>query len=400
MDVSKLFDGSRKIEVKQEKLGDEYFLMEPHNEKPNSCPHSVFDVSDYNENDVVALIDGDWLTFSATSNEMERFITCEIDGEVHEFSGYEKLKDYLISQGRLDEYKDIETKKGQRNKELYVSLGNVKKKVSSIVKEIGANKVIIALGSTGNKRLDLPLPKYHGRYKGNRDDGWIPETLPACKEWTRKKWKTWWSVDKETDDDVTIIFHLLLNKGVKVYIAGIDKDYNQEHWGGLYLIGHHKQPTWYDNTEENALGYLEIVEREVKSRKTKKATGKFTSDVKGHGDMFLAYQILSEDKADNYSGKSFLKEFGTKKKFGDKEVVKLLSKCKTRKELWQTVYDIFKKHLPKEFEYVAWNDEVIKSSPLHACDLFYKCACMMKYQGFEANITELFDKLGVDYDEE
>lgn len=373
------------------------YLFESHNDPINTCPYSVFDVSNYNQNDVVALIDGDWLTFSATSNEMERFIICEIDGIRKEFSGLEKLKEFLVADGRGDEYKTIKYEKGQRNKPLYVSLGNIKKKVASIVKETNATKVIIVLGSTGNKRLELPLPKYHGQYKGNRD-GWIPDTLPEAKEWTRKKWKSWWSVDKESDDDVTIIFHKLLGKGIKVFICGVDKDYNQEHFGGLFLIGHHDKPTWYDNTEENALGYLEIVEREVISRKTGKPSGKFTSDVKGHGDMFLAYQILSEDKADNYSGKSFLKEFGNKKKFGDVEVVRLLSKCKTRKQLWQTVYDTFKTYLPESFEYIAWNDEVIQSSPLHACDLFYKCACMMKYAGFVANVTDLFDELGVVYE--
>ena len=385
-------------EYKTKKYTDEELLMVKHNEPINTCPNAVFDVSDYTEDDIVLLIDGDWLTFSATSNEMERFITCNIDGECIEFSGYNKYKEYLKSLGRVDEYSVENCIKGQRNKELFISLGNIKRKVGSLIEKTKANKVIIALGCIDNKRLYLPLPKYKGRYKAQRGSEWIPETLPEAKEWTRKKWVSWWSVGKETDDDVTIIFHSLLDKGVKVYLCGIDKDYNQEHYGGLYLIGHHEEPTWYDNTEENALGFLKLVDREVIDRKTKKGSGKYTSDVKGHGDMFLAYQILSEDSADNYSGKSFLKEFGDKKTFSDKEVVKLLSKCKSRKELWQTVFDTFKKHLPESFEYISWDDKVIKSSPLHAVDLFYKCACMMKHQGFEANIVDLFDELGVDYD--
>lgn len=372
-------------------------LMYKHNSK-NFMYWKEFDDSFIKDDDVVALVDADYLTFVSASKEMERYIVVNINGKDKEFSGFTELKKHIKSLGLESEYQEISKTaiKKQRNHKdaLNYAKASVKKKIRNIIEETGATVVALFMGSDGNHRDSLPLPMLESdgiscwRYKGQREPEWVPLTLDPLKDWSLFNWRSHWSVGRETDDDITITFHKLRNRGVKVYLCGIDKDFNQEQWGGLFIVGHHEHATWFDETEENKLGWLEI----DRTNKVPK--------VKGHGDMFLAYQVLTEDVADNYSSKKFLSQLGFAGSFGDVTAVKYLSKAKTRKELWQSVYDYFKKNLPETLTYVdCFGIEHKDCKPIYFADLYYKCAKMMEHTEYVADITELFDELGVEYDE-
>lgn len=331
---------------------EEETLPEP--SKRNRIPYKNIDLSGYQETDKVGLIDGDWLAYS---------VCCT-----------------------LSEWDEI-----------YVAKGRINKKIEAFVQASECNKLIVFCGSTGNFRFDLPLPKRlntvadnSGKYKDNRREQVSPPFLEEIKEWLMTKYVSWWSVCMEADDAIVISSVNLTNRGICSYIFGIDKDYNQIHGGGLAIVGHQDIPTFFKDCEENRFGELHIVERTV--TKEDGSTYK-VKDVKGHGDKFLVYQCLTEDAADNYSCKNFIKNNFNGGNFGDAAAVKYINTATDRKHLWQLYLNRLEEKLPPEFEYEAWNGSIVKSTPFDIADLYFKCACMIRKEGIRPDLESYMEEM-------
>ena len=369
-------------------------LMVKHSLPTNTKKWGQFDTSIINDDDVVLLVDGDWLCFTSASEEMERFINVYIDGVKHKFKGMTQYKDWCKENNRLDEYKKHKIEKGQYNhpKAISFAKASVKKKIRKGIEATGATKVVIFCGSTGNHRNELPLPmlcdKKYYNYKGQREGEWIPDTLSEIKDWSMSNWLSHWAVFEESDDCITIAKHTLFKRGIKCYTYGVDKDFCQDHIGGLFLVGRHETPVYFQGKEEDKLGWVKAVKTSGNSDK-----------MLGQGDKFLCYQILTYDTVDNYSAYSVLRKYGTLKNFSYTQCAKYLNQFNTQQELWQGVYDFFTKHLPSEFEYVDCFGNTVKSSPLHMLDLHFKCACMRTHKDHVCDVVEdRLKPLGVKYD--
>lgn len=386
-EVGKTYNKPKKDYAKEA----EELLMVKHNNPKNTERWEQFDCSQFNKDDVVLLIDADWITFSSASNEMKRYVEFTHNGITHEFTGYKPMKKWCI-ENDVEYNPELGIKKQSNHQNAVIfAKSSIKKKVASGIYKTGANKVVMFCGSTGNHRDKLPLPKLcDGKiynYKGDRPIEWIPETLPEIKDWTMGNWLSHWAVFEETDDCLTIAKHTLDKLGIKCYIMGVDKDFRGENIGGTYIIGHQENPEYFVDTEENRLGW-------IKASKTTGGSGKML----GRGDMFLAYQIIDGDSADGYSAKDMMKKFGTLKQFGYKGVEKYLTQFKTRKELWQGVVDHFKKYLPEEFEYEDCFGVKHKATPMTMLNLYYKCAKMREYQEHIPDVIEdRLKPLGVEY---
>ena len=322
--------------------------------KKNRVPYKNIDLSGYKPTDVVGLLDGDWLAYS---------VCCT-----------------------LTQWDSINVAKGRINK-----------KIEAFIRESRCNEIIIFCGSTGNFRFDLLLPKRintvadnSGKYKDNRRDQETPPFLEEIKNWLQKKYKSWWSVCMEADDSIVISSVYLTEKGIQSYIYGIDKDYNQIHGGGLALVGHQDTPTFFLDNEENRLGELNIIERLVTREN---GTTYVAKDVKGHGDKFLVYQCLTEDAADNYSCKNFIKNNFSGGNFGDKVAVNYINQARTREELWTLYLDYLEDKLPPVFEYEAWNGTIVKATPFDIADLYFKCACMIRKEGVRPDLKSYLEEI-------
>ena len=368
-------------------------VVRDYSKKRNNVNWGQFDTSVFDKDDIILLVDGDWLAFASTSNEMVRSVDFEHDGKVINFeSCYTGIKKYC-NENNLDYVPNCGVKKHyMKDNSIRNAKSTIKKKLFKAISKTKATKVVMFLGSTGNHRSSLPLPKLnnigHFNYKGQREPEWTPTDLPEIKKWLHDTWMSHWAMDEEADDCITITKHELDTKGVKSYIHGVDKDYNGEQIGGLYILGHQTNPEWWEDTEENKLGW-------IRSTKTKGNSNKMI----GHGDMFLAYQIITSDDADNYSAKAMLKGFGTLKSFGIKDCEKYLIQFKTRKELWQGVLDFFIKYLPSEFEYEDCFGVTHKATPLTMLDLYFKCAKMREHKDHIADvINDRLKPLGIPYD--
>lgn len=361
---------------------DKNLLMVKHNKPQNKNYWGQFDCSFFSKEDIVLLVDGDWLAFSTSSNEMERLVRFDYKGESHEFKGcFTEMKKFCKDNGIL--YNPLDGSKFQKNhsKALEFAKSSCKKKLRKVILETGATTVVIFCGSTGNHRDSIPLPVLDNdrvfNYKGQRESEWIPETLKPLKKWLMSNWLSHWAVGEEADDCITIAKHTLDDLGIKSYIHGVDKDFNGEMVGGLYIIGHQESPQWFEDTPENRLGWVEATKTEGGSDK-----------MKGHGDMFLAYQILCNDEADNYSGKKALKVLGSCKTFSNKQCEKYLMQFKTREDLWQGIVDHFKNHLPDEFTYKDCFGKTVFGNPVDLLNVFYMCAKMREYKDHKPNIYE------------
>lgn len=335
----------------EDELEDEVL---PEAGKRNRVPYKNFDLSGFTVHDKVGLIDGDWLAYS---------VCCTL-------SPWD---------------------------EDYVAKGRINKKIAAFVEASGCNKLIIFCGSTGNFRFDLLLPKRintvadnSGKYKANRKDQEAPPYLEEIKDWMMRKHPSWWAVCMEADDAIVISSIDLTSRGIESYIFGIDKDYNQIHGGGLAIIGHQATPTFFEDNEENRLGELHIVPRTVVREN---GTSYVVKDVKGHGDKFLVYQCLTEDTADNYSAKNFLKNNFNAGNFGDQVAVKYINQATTRKELWELYIQHFESKLPAEFEYEVWNGTIVKATPFDIADLYFKCACMIRKEGVRPDLKSYMEEM-------
>lgn len=318
----------------------------------NTIPFKNIDLSKYTKRDTVGLIDGDWLAYS---------VCCTLS----------------------------------EDDEIYVAKGRINQKIENFVRDSGVTELIVFCGSTGNFRLDLPLPKRinttadnSGRYKDNRRDTEAPPFLLEIKQWMMKKNPSWWAVGIESDDCIVMSSVYLTMKRIKNYIYAIDKDFNQIHGGGLAIVGHQEKPTLFSDNEENRLGWLEIVPRTMI-----RPDGSVykVNDVRGHGDKFLVYQSLTEDTADNYSCKNFLKNNFNAGNFGDIVAVKYINQATTRSELWELYLNRFTESLPENFQYEAWDGTLIDATPFIMADLYFKCACMIREEGV---IPSLSDYIG------
>lgn len=359
----------------------------------NTIKWKQFDTSHITPNDVVAIIDGDWLAFTATSMEMERAVAFEYNGKRHVFKGlYTEMKEFC-KQHNIP-YEPSLGVKVQKNHPSAVNFAksSIKKKVRHIIEATGATKVVMICGSTGNVRSRLPLPKLSNdriwSYKGQREDGWIPKTLTEVKTWLMSSWESHWAVGEEADDCITVTSQELCNKGVKAYIVGIDKDYCCEQFGGLYLIGRHETPVYLDKNEGNALGWVQAYKSEGGSEK-----------MLGQGDRFLCYQILHFDEPDNYWCAKTLRVLGTGGNFSFKQCEKYLMSCNTRKELWEKVLKRFTDNLPEKFTYEDCFGVWRESTPLDMLRLFYSAAKMREYADHTPCVIEdRLKPLGVTYD--
>lgn len=367
--------------------------MVRHGKPRNTKIWEQFDTSIFTKDDIVLLIDGDWAVFSATSKEMERYIEVELGGLNLRFEGYRGMEAYCVA--NEIPYEPRLAVKHQSNHENAVNYAKatIKKKVAKAIEQTGATQVVFFCGSSGNHRDYLPLPniddEHFYNYKGQRETEWIPETLPEVKEWVLGSWLSHWSVGEEADDSITIAKKSLDQRGIKTFLMGVDKDFCGEQIGGLYIIGHHEEPVYYEDTPENRLGWIEA---------TKTAGG--SDKMKGHGDMFLAYQILTEDVADNYSAKKFCGKYGTLKRFGFKACEKYLMQAQSQQELWQLVVDHFKAYLPEKYEYTdCFGAKHVDQTPLDALKLYYRCAKMREYKDHRPDVVEdRLKPLGVNYE--
>lgn len=206
------------------------------------------------------------------------------------------------------------------------------------------------------------------KYK-DRDYSMRPLALDAVTEYLRNKFKADVIRDIEADDMCVISAFKQPNK----FIIGEDKDY----WGcpvNFYDVNRRERGI----VNCNKLGHLFLDEK---------------GNVRGEGRIHLYYQIASQDDVDVYKANCF-----SDVDWGSKGAYKALVNCKTDKECFQVLVDIFKMLYPEPKTIIGWRgDEIL-------IDWFYVLQEMFWMANMKKTVDEplvdvkaVLERLGVQY---
>lgn len=222
------------------------------------------------------------------------------------------------------------------------------------------------------------------KYKGNRDKALRPLHLDALKDYLIAKQNCELITGIEADDACSMTIYNAWKKWTKtrndsdkVVLAFTDKDYLQCA-GFLY---HPDTQQFFQGGERFGRLYKE-------DRFTK------TPTYKGEGRLFLYFQILSGDDADNYFANSGNPEM----KWGDAKAFSLLKDTKSDKEAWQVLVDSYKTLYPSKKTIKGWRGDDIEIDWLYMLQENTTLAHMLRWDGDKLEVKPLLDKLGVEYE--
>ncbi len=241
------------------------------------------------------------------------------------------------------------------------------------------------------------------KYKGNRDGSIRPLHLDDLKEYLVRNHSCQVVYDPdptknvEADDMCTMDSYDAYAKWFKtqctddiLWLAFVDKDYWQ---GAGHLYNTNKMKRLVQGSVFGGL-YWDEVKKEVS----------------GCGRMWLYFQVMNGDDADNYFANS-----ASPMKWADKSAYDILKDAKNDKEAWEAMVKGYKLLYPAPKSIIGWRGyedpkdrKILKdNSEDFRIEIDWKSmlqenftlAKMLRWRGDTTNVLEVMDKLGVKYDE-
>jgi hypothetical protein len=260
-------------------------------------------------------------------------------------------------------------------------LHSVKQKIKSIEKHLGQQKTHIVMGTGENFRHKLLMPK---KYKWNREGSHKPLLLNETREYLTNIKKAEVCTGIEADDQLSIYQyngHLgFLETGKHTTIVScVDKDARS-------TDGQLNNPTTSSGGKFvypepliiNGLGELYLTPK---------------GEPKGHGRAWLYYQILFGDPTDGYSPTDgLIKGYGKKSAFDD------LVDCKTDKEYWERIVEVYHDWFPTGLQYEAWEKTEMDIKPVEWMQMQATCAFMQRWKDDSLDVRKVLDKFEITYD--
>lgn len=336
----------------------------------------------------IAIIDLDAPKYSVASIGEERYITVTHNptGRVKEFKnitqfygkntkgGWLKDKNLEREERGLEPFpvEDFTIVHGQRVSEpLENILYSAKRMVEAPLKQTGTDSYEAYIGKGDPFRVELSKMM---KYKGGREDLLKPLLLDDVAEYLKKKFNGVVIQDLEVDDYAVIRCVELLEQGKDAFIVGSDKDY----MGCPVKFFNINKP---EEGIRDCRGFGELWLDESGSQKK----------VRGYGRLFKYFQIGSGDVTDSYKANS-----QSKIKWADMGSYKVLKDCKTDKEAWQVLVNIYKKLYPEPVTFTTWKDEEVTMDFLDCLQEITDMAHLREYKDDRIIVKEELDKSGID----
>lgn len=114
-------------------------------------------------------------------------------------------------------------------------------------------------------------------------------------------------------------------------------------------------------------------------------------DVRGYGEMFLAYQVAYGDDVDSYRANS-----ATDTKWGSKSAYKKLVDCQNEKDLWQAVVDIYKHLYPEPKEIEGWRGDKFVVDAQYVLNENFAMARMLHWKDDVSDASKMLSNLGIE----
>lgn len=256
-------------------------------------------------------------------------------------------------------YEDI-----QRPEPIENVLHTAKVMVEKDLKLSGAKSYKVFLGEGESFRVGLSTLL---QYK-DREALIKPVLLEEVTEYLRKKFDAEVVTDIECDDAVVMACH----KQPKHFALIEDKDF----WGcGINVWDRNQQDRGI--VDCNKFGHLFL-----------DAKGK----VRGEGRIHMYFQMCSEDNTDNYKANCF-----SDVKWAAKSAYKALVGCKTDKEAWEKMKEVFTTLYPDEKTVMGWRNEPINITWDYVLNEMFMMARMLRFDGENLNAYDVMDELGIRY---
>ncbi len=340
--------------------------------------------------EVIGILDADSIAYKASAaNEVKSIKSKHIEkGVIEEWKNRTEFKAYLkTTDHTIDMY---EITDHAEPKHISYAKSTVNSMIQKSQNHMRANKLEIYISGENNFRDFILLPASYvqqnatlstigGRYKSNRDGTARPVLLGALRQWMIDELGAIVVDGMEVDDMSSIRAYDGAKGNQKIIQYSEDKDAEQCH-GWLMNGAKDKEPRFV-----TGLGRLYQDEK-----------GK----VRGHGRMFLYYQMLNGDKVDGYRSVDILdintqKAGGKKVQFGEVSAFNVLKDCKNDKECWQAIYNTYKSWYPEPTRYTAYNEIAYTKDCVEIMQLYTDCAFMRRWKDDRIDCKGVLTKYGI-----
>lgn len=215
------------------------------------------------------------------------------------------------------------------------------------------------------------------KYKGNREGNLRPVLLDGLKHYLVRQQGAEIVTGIEADDAVSIDSYNAWKKWKKsksdtdkLIVACNDKDYKQ-------CPGHLKYPEQPLCSFGEGFGYLEPKEK----------------GYTGRGRMWLYFQVLAGDSADNYFANS-----ASPVKWGEASAYKALAGCKNDQEALQALVDSYKLLYPSPKKIIGWRGQEIEIDAMYCLQENFTLARMLRARDEKPIVLkDVLDSLKVEY---
>lgn len=222
------------------------------------------------------------------------------------------------------------------------------------------------------------------KYKGNRDNVLRPVHLDELKDYLVKHHNCEIIEKIEADDMCSIVTYDAWHKWKKtqsdkdkLILCAVDKDYNQ---CAAHLL--HPFELGEIRSHDGSFGWLKVDE----SGKDKKVIGR--------GRLWLYFQVMNGDDADNYFANSGSPEI----KWGQMSAYKVLKDATTDKEAFEALVRGYKVLYPQPKKITGWRGDEIEIDWLYMLQENFTLAFMLRKLGDKIDVKATLDKLGVKYE--
>lgn len=297
--------------------------------------------------------------------EDRSIIVTHISGIEEEFNNRTQFKKWLTDKNIVIPYTEFTIADKQTLKEdVSNCLHSLKHNIYKICRQLNVNNYRGFIGRGDSFRVGLSTLL---KYKGQRTKSLKPLLISDIEEYLLKYHDAQIVTGIEADDKCSIECY---KQPQRILVAN-DKDNR-----GINNINYYDTSAKELINTGSGLGRLELVGNKVK----------------GYGRLFYYFQVLSGDNIDNYFANCF-----SDVKWADKSSYNALRNCKTDRECWQVIVDVYKHLYPKKKVVIGWRGDEIEIDWFYVLAECSQLAFIQRWENDKIDVKNVLDNLGVSY---
>lgn len=205
------------------------------------------------------------------------------------------------------------------------------------------------------------------KYKGSRENLLKPKNIGAIEKCLIEEFGFHIIQGIESDDMCVMQAY----KNPDKFIIGVDKDYY-----GCPVRFYNINKPQEGIIDCDCFGELHLNDK---------------GEVKGHGRMFLYFQVAYGDDSDEYKANSANPSY----KFGEKSAYKALKDCKTDKEALAALVGVYKQIYPEPKVITGWRGDRLLVDWFYVMNENFNMARMLRFDNEVVNLKTVLERYGL-----